>query len=172
MEFDAIDKSAVLMAALASTVFGALYHWGLQWVWLYAWHRRTDAQKMDRAREEEARREGRPLHPTHAERAGRRFGRPPSGTPARVPPMLDGLVPAFTAGICHILIAGTFAAIAGPGLDLAGGLRTAVLLWMGIAVPFLAIHHGFTGDIPGPVAPEAAHWLGVLLIQGAILGGG
>lgn len=170
MDFEGIDKTAVLVAALAGTLFSAFYHWGLQRVWLYAWRLRVEAQKEDRAQEEEARRKGHWLHPTNAERAGRSFGCPPTETPDKVPAMMDGMIPFFTAAVCHLLIAGLIAVMAGPDPDLFAGVRTATLAWMGFAVPFLAIAQSFSHHGPAPVAPQAMHRLGALLTHGIVIG--
>ncbi len=59
----------------------------------------------------------------------------------------------------------------GPGqVTLRTGLITAALCWLGFVATTLVINHGYQGSRPVLTLIDAGHWLGVLLIQGAIIG--
>lgn len=59
----------------------------------------------------------------------------------------------------------------GPGqVTLRTGLISAALCWLGFVATTIAINHGYQGSRGSLTLIDAGHWLGVLLIQGAIIG--
>ncbi len=50
------------------------------------------------------------------------------------------------------------------------GLVTAALCWFGFVLTTTATNHGYQQARPALTLIDNAHWLGVLLLQGAILG--
>lgn len=59
----------------------------------------------------------------------------------------------------------------GPGqMTLRTGLITAALCWLGFVATTLVVNHGYQGERWSLTAIDGGHWLGVLLIQGAIIG--
>lgn len=59
----------------------------------------------------------------------------------------------------------------GPGqVTLRTGLITAALCWLGFVMTTLVVNHGYQGSRWSLSAIDGGHWLGVLLIQGAIIG--
>jgi hypothetical protein len=50
------------------------------------------------------------------------------------------------------------------------GLISAAFLWFGFVATTLVVNHAFQGAKPALTLIDGGHWLGVLLIQGAILG--
>lgn len=59
----------------------------------------------------------------------------------------------------------------GPGqVTLRTGLITAALCWLGFVMTTLVVNHGYQGSRWALSAIDGGHWLGVLLIQGAIIG--
>lgn len=50
------------------------------------------------------------------------------------------------------------------------GLLSGAFMWAGFVIPTLATNHRFQGASVRLTTIDGAHWLGVLLIQGAILG--
>ena len=59
----------------------------------------------------------------------------------------------------------------GPGqVTLRTGLITAFLCWLGFVMTTLIVNHGYQGSRWSLSAIDGGHWLGVLLIQGAIIG--
>jgi len=69
------------------------------------------------------------------------------------------------AGILAHLLKG------GVAVGVRNGVLTAAFLWLGFVATTLASNHSFQGARRMLTAIDAGHWLGVLLIQGAILGG-
>lgn len=59
---------------------------------------------------------------------------------------------------------------AGIPATLRSGMITAALAWFGFVLAPLVVNHQFQMQKPALTAIDGAHWLGVLLIQGAILG--
>ena len=51
-----------------------------------------------------------------------------------------------------------------------GGLQTALMLWFGFVMTSMTVNHAFQGAKRSLTLIDGGHWLGVLLIQGAILG--
>jgi Protein of unknown function (DUF1761) len=55
-------------------------------------------------------------------------------------------------------------------VTLRNGLITGALAWLGFVATTLVVNHGFQGAKPALTVIDGGHWLGVLLIQGAIIG--
>ncbi len=57
---------------------------------------------------------------------------------------------------------------------LAPGIRTGVIsatfLWLGFVMPTMIVNYAFHGAKRALTVIDGGHWLGVLLIQGAIIG--
>jgi len=59
----------------------------------------------------------------------------------------------------------------GPGrVTMWNGVVSAALVWLGFVASTIAVNHAFQGARPHLTLIDAGHWLGVLLIQGAIIG--
>ncbi|HUJ37150.1 MAG TPA: DUF1761 domain-containing protein [Hyphomicrobium sp.] len=59
----------------------------------------------------------------------------------------------------------------GPGeVTLRHGAATGALLWLGFVATTLVVNHTFQGAKPALTVLDAGHWLGVLLLQGAVIG--
>jgi hypothetical protein len=135
-----LNYFAVLLAGLASFVFGAAWYGALAKPWLAA----------------------RGLAPGA-----------PQPLPARLGPIP---VPYLIALLAELVMAWM---LAGVVLHLArGGLapspRTAAIsagfLWLGFVVTTLGVNHAFQGAKTTLTLIDGGHWLGVLLIQGTIIG--
>jgi hypothetical protein len=50
------------------------------------------------------------------------------------------------------------------------GAISGFLLWLGFVITTMAVNHAFQGERRALTLIDGGHWLGVLLIQGAILG--
>jgi Protein of unknown function (DUF1761) len=59
---------------------------------------------------------------------------------------------------------------AGIPANLRTGLLTGAFCWLGFVATTLATNHGYQGHKWSLTLIDGAHWLGVLLIQGALLG--
>ena len=59
----------------------------------------------------------------------------------------------------------------GPGqVTVRNGLISALFVWLGFVATTLAVNHGYQGSRWSLTAIDGGHWLGVLLIQGAVIG--
>jgi len=78
------------------------------------------------------------------------------------------------AAVAQLVIAFVFAAVlAHQGAAMAtvgNGLKTGFFLWLGFVLTTLAVNHGFQGARRSLTVIDGLHWLGVLLIQGLVLG--
>lgn len=88
----------------------------------------------------------------------------PSGKPSPIP-----FVVSFLAEIIIAVVLSGIIWHAGP-VTVANGLMTAFLAWFGFVLTTMAVNHGFGGARPLLTIIDAGHWLGVFLIQGAIIG--
>lgn len=68
------------------------------------------------------------------------------------------------------VLAGLLAHVAPGNVTLRTGLITAALVWLGFVVTTLITNHGYQGNRWSLTVIDGLHWLGVLLIQGAIIG--
>jgi Protein of unknown function (DUF1761) len=59
---------------------------------------------------------------------------------------------------------------AGIPATLRSGMITAALVWLGFVLAPLVVNHQFQMQKPVLTVIDGVHWLGVLLIQGAVLG--
>ncbi len=58
-----------------------------------------------------------------------------------------------------------------PGqITLWHGMLTGALFWLGFVVTTLVVNHTFQGAKPALTVLDAGHWLGVLMLQGAVIG--
>src|SRR5690606_41299098 len=82
-----------------------------------------------------------------------------------------GPAPFLVSLIAHIVMAGIFAALlAGSGAGVGGGIRLGFMLWIGFVATTLAASYAIAMRSHALILLDAGHWLGVLLIQGAVLG--
>lgn len=85
-----------------------------------------------------------------------------------------GLFPFVLAFVCQVLTAWTLAGVVGhlgPGqVTLRNGAISSLFLWAGLALPMLAANYAFAGRRLRLIVIDAAHWLGVLVVQGAVIG--
>jgi Protein of unknown function (DUF1761) len=58
----------------------------------------------------------------------------------------------------------------GTAMSLRSGLVSGFFLWLGFVITTMAVNHAFQGERRMLTLIDGGHWLGVLLIQGAILG--
>jgi Protein of unknown function (DUF1761) len=50
------------------------------------------------------------------------------------------------------------------------GLITGFFIWIGFVITTMAVNYGFQGAKPMLTVIDGAHWLGVLLLQGLVIG--
>lgn len=59
----------------------------------------------------------------------------------------------------------------GPGqVNMRNGMMSGMMCWLGFVATTLAVNHAYQGARRSLTLIDAGHWLGVLLIQGAVIG--
>jgi hypothetical protein len=134
MQFAGLNYWAVVVAAIASFVFGAVWYGALGKVWMGA------------------------LGKTEAEIKA-------SGPQ----PVL--FITAFVALLVMSWVLAGIIGHLGPGqVTLRNGVISGAFIWFGFVATTLIVNHGFQGARRMLTAIDGGHWLGVLLIQGAVIG--
>jgi len=68
------------------------------------------------------------------------------------------------------VLAGTIGHLGAGQVSLRNGLISAGFIWFGFVLTTQIVNHGYQGAKSALTAIDSLHWLGVLLIQGAIIG--
>ncbi len=90
----------------------------------------------------------------------------PSGKPKPGP----FIVSAVALVVMAWVLAGTLGHL-GPGqVTLKNGIISALFLWVGFVATTLVVNNGYAGRKISLTVIDGIHWLGVLVIQGAIIG--
>lgn len=135
MAFAGISYMGVLLAAIASWIFGAAYYGVLGGRW---------AEALGKSRAE--------LMPG---------GRPP-------------VVPMLISFIAELAMAWVLAGVIGhlgPGnVTVRAGLISGALCWVGFVLTTLATNNAYAQTRRSLTLIDGSHWLGVLLIQGLVIG--
>ncbi len=135
MSFAGINYIAVLLATIASFVFGGVWYGALSKKWMEV------------------------------------AGRTASDVSRSRGPVPWPLLIAFLAELLMaIMLAGVIGHLGAGQVTLWNGIVSAFFIWLGFVVTTLAVNHAFQEQPPILTVIDSAHWLGVLLIQGAILG--
>jgi hypothetical protein len=83
-------------------------------------------------------------------------------------------LPFIIAAVAELVIAYMLAGVIGhlgrDAMNVPTGLITGLFLWIGFVATTIAVNHAFQGVKPMLTLIDAGHWLGVLLVQGLILG--
>ena len=136
MAFGGLSYFAVVVAAVASFVFGALWYGLLGSRWMEA------------------------LGKTKDELMG------PGGKPP-IAPMIKSLVAEL---VMAWVLAGLLGHL-GPGrVTPMNGLISGAFVWLGFVATTLVVNHGYQRSKTALTVIDGAHWLGVLLIQGFVIG--
>jgi Protein of unknown function (DUF1761) len=101
------------------------------------------------------------------------LGRSPDTMPRDRGGAIGLYVQAFVAQLIMAwMMAGILLHLAGGGLPttLRTGVISAAFLWFGFVITTMTVNYSFQGARRLLTVLDGAHWLGVLLIQGAILG--
>lgn len=130
----------ILVAAIVSFAFGAVWYTSLGKQWMAA--RDMSAADMEKAKTE--------------------MGPIP--------------VPYIIAFVALLIMAWMFSGVllhlarGGMPVTIRAGMISGFFLWFGFVITTLATNHAFQGAKRSLTLIDGGHWLGVLLIQGAILG--
>jgi hypothetical protein len=136
MGFGGLNYLAVVLAAIASFVFGGIWYNAFSKQWMEAVG--MSPEKMPR------------------DRGG-----------------LGLYVLAFAAQLVMAwMLAGVLLHLGNGGLPvtLRNGLISAAFLWFGFVITTMVVNYAFHGARHALTLIDGGHWLGVLLIQGAIIG--
>ncbi|MGE3064295.1 MAG: DUF1761 domain-containing protein [Hyphomicrobiaceae bacterium] len=136
MNLGGLNYVAVLLAAVASFLFGGLWYGALSKPWLAAIESSEDDLRKRQA---------------------------------SVAPFVIAVVAQI---VMAWMLAGVLLHLARGGLTInfRAGMISGFFLWLGFVVTTLATNHAFQGARRQLTLIDGGHWLGVLLIQGAILG--
>lgn len=133
MVFAGTNTLALVVAAVISYGFGALYYGLLGGPWMAALGKTDAEMKADK----------------------------------RIAPFVIAFVALL---VMATVLAGVMGHL-GPGqVTLRNGLVSAAFIWVGFVATTLAVNHAFQGASRTLTLIDGGHWLGVLLIQGAIIG--
>lgn len=137
MGFAGINQLAVLVAAIASFLFGGVWYGMFSRQWLAA----TDPNRSLRNR----------------------------------PAWQVNAVPLIIAFVALLMMAYVLAGIIGHlgtgQVTLRNGIISGVFVWAGFVMTTLIVGHAFQGTKLALTLIDGGHWLGVLVIQGAVIGG-
>jgi len=85
-----------------------------------------------------------------------------------------GPMPFVVAGVSQLVIAIVLAGALGhlgPGnVTPANGVISGAILWFGFVLTTMAVNHSFRGERRLLTVIDGLHWLGVLLVQGLVIG--
>jgi Protein of unknown function (DUF1761) len=141
MTFAGINYLAIVLAAVAAWLAGAVWYGVLAKPWVAA--------------------QGKTMEQFKAEQEALR-----GSLKAYAP-----FVIAFVAELVMAwMLAGTLGHLGVGQLTLRNGLITAFFLWLGFVLTTMAVNTAFGGGKPMLLAIDAGHWLLVLLVEGAIIG--
>lgn len=68
------------------------------------------------------------------------------------------------------VLAGTIGHLGIGQVTLKNGMISGAFIWVGFVLTTIAVNYGFAGRKTMLTAIDAAHWLGVLLVMGAVIG--
>jgi Protein of unknown function (DUF1761) len=138
MSFANVNFLSVVVAAVASWIFGAIYYTTLAKFWLAAQGKSVESCKI--------------------ENAGK-------STVAKVAPFILSFVGAVIMGVVlyGILVhTGKF--------TLRAGMISGAVCWFGFVLTTVVVNNAYTGRKLMLTTIDSAHWLGVLVIIGGIIG--
>lgn len=80
--------------------------------------------------------------------------------------------PFAIAIVANLIMAWVLAGVIGHmgAVTIRSGLISAAFVWFGFVVTTLAVNYAFTGRKPMLTAIDGGHWLGALLVMGAVIG--
>lgn len=82
-------------------------------------------------------------------------------------------LPFIIALVADLVMAIMLAGLMGHlgGISVKHGLISALFVWVGFVITTMGVNHTFSGASPKLTLIDGAHWLVVLLVMGAIIGG-
>lgn len=80
------------------------------------------------------------------------------------------IVAALAQLVMAFMLAGLMGHLGELGTGALNGMITAAFVWVGFVATTLAVNHGFQGARVSLTLIDGGHWLGVLVLQGLVLG--
>ena len=68
------------------------------------------------------------------------------------------------------VLAGVLRHLGTDQVTLRGGVVTGVFMWLGFVITTMVVNNAFRGAKPSLTLIDGGHWLGVLILQGAVIG--
>lgn len=80
------------------------------------------------------------------------------------------IISAIAQLIMAYMLAGVLGHLGPEQMSIKGGLTTAAFVWFGFGITIVAVNYAWQRATMALTIIDGAHWLGVLLVQGLILG--
>ncbi len=68
------------------------------------------------------------------------------------------------------VLAGVLRHLGADQITLRSGVITGVFMWLGFVITTMVVNNAFRGAKPSLTLIDGGHWLGVLILQGAVIG--
>lgn len=134
MSFAGYNHLAIILAAVASFLFGGVWYGALSKRWM-------DAANIT-----------------------------PEDITANGATILPYVITFVAQLIMAWVLAGVIGHLGSGQVTLKNGIISGAFIWLGFVVTTLAVNHAFQMQKRALTLIDGAHWLGVLLLQGAIIG--
>ncbi len=72
--------------------------------------------------------------------------------------------------VMAIMLAGVIGHLGAGEVTIANGMVSGALIWLGFVITSLIVNHAYQSSSRMLTAIDGGHWLGVLLIQGLVIG--
>ena len=92
----------------------------------------------------------------------------PGGKPKT--PVVAMMISFAAEFVMALILAGVIAHTAKKGVTISSGALVAAICWLGFVMTTLVTNHAYSKVKPALTLIDGGHWLGVLLIQGIVLG--
>ena len=83
---------------------------------------------------------------------------------------LPFIISIVALAVIAVVLAGTIGHLATGQMTLRNGVITALFMWLGFVITTMAVNNAFGQRRASLTIIDGIHWLGVLVIQGAIIG--
>jgi hypothetical protein len=137
MTFTGVNYLAILIAAIAAWIFGAVWYTALSKPWIAAqgWASKEDMPKK-------------------------------TGMAAAAPFILSFIAELLMAWV----LAGLLGHLGPDQVTAWNGIVSAAFVWLGFVATTVVVNYAYPGRSVALMLIDAGHWLGVLIIMGAVIG--
>jgi hypothetical protein len=88
----------------------------------------------------------------------------------KVVPVVPMIISFVAELVMAFMLAGLLGQLAPGAMTIKAGLLTGGSLWLGFVITVLATNYGYQQAKPSLTLIDGGHWLGVLLLQGLLIG--